>query len=136
MQKSAKVPGKVLVIDDDPSARLLLDRVLGRAGHSVVLVDSGEKGLETLATEHFDLIVTDRNLPGMDGLEVLRLARSKFPAIQAIVITGFPTPESEASARDLGAFAYVSKPFGILKILEVCDGAIEVALSGRPVPGR
>ncbi len=127
MQVNAKVPGRILVIDDEKSARLLLERVLSRAGHQVVLVETGELGLDRLAKEQFDLIITDKNLPGIDGLEVLRLARAKMPSLHAIVITGFPTPETKSSAKELGVFAYVTKPFGILDILGTCDAAISVA---------
>jgi CheY-like chemotaxis protein len=124
---TARIPGRILVIDDDKSARLLLERVLSRAGHTVTLVDSGEQGLQLLAQQPFDLIITDKNLPGLDGLEVLRLARQAHPKLQAIVITGFPTPETKSSARDLGVFSYVTKPFGILDILGTCDGAIQAS---------
>ncbi|MBS1154072.1 MAG: atoC [Myxococcaceae bacterium] len=127
---AARVPGKILVIDDDKSARLLLERVLSRAGHAVTLVDNGEQGLILLSKEPYDLIITDKNLPGIDGLEVLRLARQQIPKLQAIVITGFPTPETKSSARDLGVFSYVTKPFGILDILGTCDGAIKAARGG------
>lgn len=123
----ARVPGRILVIDDDKSARLLLDRVLTRAGHAVVIVDTGEQGLELLNREAFDLIITDKNLPGIDGLELLRQARQRLPKLQAIVITGFPTPETKTSAKDLGVYSYVTKPFGILDILGTCDGAIRSA---------
>jgi CheY-like chemotaxis protein len=124
---AARVPGRILVIDDDKSARLLLDRVLTRAGHTVVIVDTGEQGLDALRRDKFDLIITDKNLPGIDGLELLRQARSTNPKLQAIVITGFPTPETKTSAKDLGVFSYVTKPFGILDILGTCDGAIRAA---------
>ncbi len=127
---AARVPGKILVIDDDKSARLLLERVLSRAGHTVTLVDNGEQGLTLLSKDVYDLIITDKNLPGIDGLEVLRLARQQMPTLQAIVITGFPTPETKSSARDLGVFSYVTKPFGILDILGTCDGAIRAARGG------
>jgi CheY-like chemotaxis protein len=124
---TARIPGRILVIDDDKSARLLLERVLSRAGHTVTLVDNGEQGLQLLSQHQYDLIITDKNLPGLDGLEVLRLARQAHPKLQAIVITGFPTPETKSSARDLGVFSYVTKPFGILDILGTCDGAIQAA---------
>ncbi len=127
MQITAKVPGRILVIDDERSARLLLDRVLTRAGHQVTLVESGEQGLEQLAKEPFDLIITDKNLPGMDGLKVLELARSQFPSLQVVVITGFPTADTKAQARKLGIFAYVAKPFGILDIIGTCDAAISAS---------
>jgi DNA-binding NtrC family response regulator len=131
VQINAKVPGRVLVIDDEKSARLLLERVLSRAGHEVVLVETGEQGLDRLSKDKFDLIITDKNLPGIDGLEVLRLARQNSPRLQAIVITGFPTPETKTSAKDLGVFSYVTKPFGILDILGTCDAAISVAREGE-----
>ncbi len=124
---AARIPGNVLVIDDDKSARLLLERVLTRAGHTVTLVDNGEQGLLLLSKQSYDLIITDKNLPGIDGLEVLRLARTQLPRLQAIVITGFPTPETKSSAKDLGVFSYVTKPFGILDILGTCDGAIKAS---------
>ena len=124
MQLKAKIPGRILVIDDEKSARTLLDRVLGGAGHTVTLVDSGEAGLEVLAKQAYDLIIADKNLPGIDGLEVLRMARTQYPKIQAIMITGFPTPETKEVAKEVGVHSYVTKPFGILEILGACDGAI------------
>ena len=123
----ARVPGRILVIDDDKSARLLLDRVLSRAGHTVVVVDSGEQGLELLNRDSYDLIISDKNLPGIDGLELLKQARQKHPRLQAIIITGFPTPETKRSAGDIGVYSYVTKPFGILDILGTCDGAIRAS---------
>ena len=126
----SRIPGRILVIDDDKSARLLLERVLTRAGHSVVLVDNGEQGLKVLAQQPFDLMITDKNLPGVDGLEVLRRARAHNKTLQAIIITGFPTPETKSSAKELGVYSYVTKPFGILDILGTCDGAIRAARGG------
>jgi CheY-like chemotaxis protein len=124
MQLKAKIPGKILVIDDEKSARTLLDRVLTGAGHQVVLVESGEAGLERLQRDRFDLLITDKNLPGIDGLEVLRLARTQQSSLQCIMITGFPTPETRQSAQQIGVHSYVTKPFGILDILGACDSAI------------
>ena len=119
-----RVPGRILVIDDDRSARALLERVLQRAGHSVTLVDNAEQGLDALAVGGFDLLITDKNLPGTDGLEVLRQARAKQPAMRAILVTGFPTVETKAHASDLGVFSYVTKPFGVNEILDICDAAL------------
>lgn len=129
VRKKAKQPGRILVVDDEESARSLLDRVLSGAGHQVIPVETGEAGLEVLTRERVDLIITDKNLPGMDGLEVLRKAREQQPHLLGILITGYPTPESEEAAREVGIHAYVEKPFGILDILEACDAAIAVVRS-------
>ncbi len=119
-----RVPGRILVIDDDRSARTLLERVLMRAGHQVTLVDNAEEGLQEIARGGFDLLITDKNLPGTDGLEVLRQARLRSPEMQAILITGFPTAETRTHATELGVFSYVTKPFGVHDILDICDAAI------------
>ncbi len=124
---TARVPGSILVIDDDRSARVLLERLLTRAGHQVTIVDSAELGLEKLSTGDYDLLITDKNLPGIDGIEVLRRARQKLPRLRSILITGFPTPETREQAMELGCFAFVTKPFGVHDILEHCDGAIRAA---------
>ncbi len=126
-----KVPGRILVIDDDRSARLLLERVLTRAGHTVALVDTAEEGLVRLSAEPFDLLITDKNLPGIDGLEVLKQARTTNPALLALLITGFPTPETRSAANELGVHAYVTKPFGVHDILDICEAAIRAAREAR-----
>ncbi len=118
-------PSRILVIDDDRSARMLLERVLQRAGHHVTLVDNAESGLTAIGEHTFDLLITDKNLPGTDGLEVLRQARAKHPHMQAILVTGFPTGETQAHATELGVFSYVTKPFGINEILDICENALK-----------
>ncbi|MBL8921907.1 MAG: response regulator [Myxococcaceae bacterium] len=125
--EAPRVPGRILVIDDDRSARMLLERVLTRAGHSVVLVDTAEEGLTRLKAEPFDLLVTDKNLPGLDGLEVLKQARTVRPSLRALLITGFPTPETQTAAHELGVHAYVTKPFGVHDILDTCEAAIRAS---------
>jgi DNA-binding NtrC family response regulator len=125
-----KIPGRILVIDDDRSARMLLERVLTRAGHIVTLVDTAEDGFTRLKAEPFDLLITDKNLPGLDGLEVLKQARAAQPRLRALLITGFPTPETQVAANDLGVHAYVTKPFGVHDILDICESAIRASREG------
>ena len=119
--------GRVLVVDDDRSARLLLDKVLTKAGHFVSGVESAELALTHLVDGDFDLLVTDKNLPGMDGLEALRRARELFPRLRVVLMTGFPTPETRATAEAYGVYAYVTKPFGVHDILGICEGAIRAS---------
>lgn len=125
------MPGRVLVADDEASVRDLLARVLGNAGHEVVAVESGEAALLRLARERFDILVVDKNLPGMDGLDVMRLVRDHHPHLRAIMITAFPTPASEQLARELGVHSYVVKPFGIVTIVSAVDEAIRAGRAGQ-----
>lgn len=125
------MPGRVLVADDEASVRDLLTRVLGNAGHEVVAVESGEAALLRLARERFDILLVDKNLPGMDGLDVMRLVRDHHPHLRAIMITAFPTPASEQLARSLGVHSYMTKPFGIVTIVSAVDEAIRAGRAGR-----
>lgn len=101
--------------------------MLTRAGHQVTVVETGEDALKAIAKRKYELIIVDKNLPGIGGLDVLKLARFENPQLLAIMITGFPTPESEVQARQLGVHSYVTKPFGILEIVGLCDQAIRAA---------
>jgi DNA-binding response OmpR family regulator len=131
MAEDASSPkGRILVIDDDRSARLLLERVLTRAGHQVVLVETAASGLDALAREPFDLVITDKNLPDVDGFELLHRARELEPAVQLVLMTGFPTPETRSHAQELGVHAYVTKPFGVHDMLAVCESALRAARGG------
>ena len=120
----SQAKGHILVIDDDRSARMLLERVLARAGYTVRLADTAEEGLAALQATPFDLLITDKNLPGIDGLELLRQARLHTPRLKAILITGFPSDETKSHASELGVHSYVTKPFGVHDIVEVCAAAL------------
>lgn len=132
MQTRARYPGRILVIDDEVSVRELLLRVLANAGHEVTAVETGEAALMKLAKQPFDLLVVDKNLPGMSGLEVLRLVRTHYPRLRAIMITAFTSSAAETSAKELGVHDYVSKPFGIVTIVAAVDDAIEAGSTSPP----
>src|SRR5580765_8586060 len=100
---------KILVIDDEPSIRSLLDTLLRRKGYEVILADSGRKGLELFRREHPDVIVLDLKMPEMDGLTVLRQIRSVDLKQSVIIFTGAGTPETEQQIRALGVTEIVEK---------------------------
>lgn len=131
MQKRAELPGRVLVIDDEPAVQDLLQRVLANAGHQVTVVDSAEAALIRLARDRFDVLVVDNNLPRMTGLELMSLVRDHHPELRAIMITAYNTPAVEARARALGVMSYVAKPFGIVTIVGAIDDAIRDSRRGR-----
>lgn len=131
MQKRAELPGRVLVIDDEPAVQDLLQRVLSNAGHQVAVVDSAESALIRLAKDRYDVIVVDNNLPRMTGLELMSLVRDHHPELRAIMITAYNTPAVEARARALGVVSYVAKPFGIVTIVGAVDDAIRDSRRGR-----
>jgi len=103
----------ILVIDDEPGIRDLLDTLLSRKGYDVVLADSGQNGLEVFRRARPDVIVLDLKMPGMNGVTVLQQIRSLNPTQPVIVLTGAATPESEQQVRALGVTEYVEKEFSL-----------------------
>ena len=104
---------KILVIDDEPGIRNLLDTLLRRKGYDVVLAESGQKGLDLFRRERPNVIVLDLKMPGMDGLSVLQQVRSLDSKKPVIVLTGAGTAETEQKVRALGVTEYVEKEFSL-----------------------
>ena len=104
---------KILVIDDEPGIRNLLDTLLRRKGYDVILAESGQKGLDLFRRERPDVIVLDLKMPGMDGLSVLQQVRSLDSKKPVIVLTGAGTAETEQKVRALGVTEYVEKEFSL-----------------------
>jgi DNA-binding response OmpR family regulator len=104
---------KVLVIDDEPGIRDLLDTLLRRKGYQVIVAESGQKGLECFHREHPDVLVLDLKMPEMDGFTVLQQVRSLDPIIPVIILTGAGTAETEQRVRAMGVTEYVEKEFSL-----------------------
>jgi DNA-binding response OmpR family regulator len=104
---------KILLIDDELSIRGLLATLLERKGHTVLLADSGRKGLMLYKQERPDAIVLDLKMPEMDGLAVLRELRAAGMDKPVIILTGAGNEESESQARLLGAAAFIEKQFSL-----------------------
>jgi DNA-binding NtrC family response regulator len=101
----------VLVIDDDDSLRRVMEYTLQEAGHRVLTASRGEQGLQLFAQEQPAVVVTDIQMPGLTGYEVLKAIKEARPATLVIVITAFGTVEKAVEAMKLGAYDYLTKPF-------------------------
>lgn len=109
-------PARVLVIDDEPQIRKLLDIALRAQGHGVELADSGQAGLDALAVKGADMVVLDMGLPDRDGLDVLRELR-QWSQVPVIVLTVRSGEAEKVAALDAGANDYVTKPFGVQELM-------------------
>ena len=118
---------KLLVIDDEPGIRDLLDVLLSRKGYAVVLADGGRKGLELFRREHPDAVILDLKMPEMDGLTVLKQLREADPALPVIVLTGAGTPETERQVFALGVTGFVEKQFSLHHLGESLKRALHTA---------
>ncbi len=103
----------VLVIDDEQIIRYLLDTLRSRKGYTVVLAESGKKGLELVRRANPDLIILDLKMPEMDGLTVLREIRTHDLQKPVVILTGYKSADAEAQARELGVTEFISKEFSL-----------------------
>ena len=102
---------RILIVDDEDGMRRLLNRVLTREGYETSAVGSGAQALRLVASERFDLVVTDIKMPEMDGLQLLAELKEYEPSLPIIVITAYGTIENAVQALRSGAYDYIAKPF-------------------------
>ena len=113
MQNDQQRPLRLLLVEDDGSLAAGLVRALGLEGYSVEHVESGEPALARLGEAHFDLVVLDIGLPGIDGFEVLRRLRLAGHAMPTLVLTARDAVGDRVRGLDLGADDYMTKPFAL-----------------------
>jgi two-component system, chemotaxis family, chemotaxis protein CheY len=102
---------KILFVDDDPSMRVLIRRMLSRMGvANVIEAESGAEALRLLAAAPVDLVLCDWNMPGMSGMELFQRARLLRPDLLFLMLTGRADAESQAAARKAGVAAFMVKP--------------------------
>ena len=104
---------RVLIVEDDTALADGLQRTLRQSGYAVDHAPNGELALRACAEEHYDLIVLDLGLPGMDGLEVLRALRKRNPTGSILLLTARDLESERVKGLDLGADDYVTKPFSL-----------------------
>lgn len=103
---------KVLVVDDKEMMRDSVATILGRRGHSVAVASGGEQALERIAEKRPDAVVTDLQMPGMSGLDLLAEIRKVHEDLPVVFMTAYASVETAVEAMREGAFDYVTKPFG------------------------
>ncbi|MBQ71305.1 MAG: hypothetical protein CMJ67_00195 [Planctomycetaceae bacterium] len=103
---------KVLVVDDKEMMRDSVATILGRRGHSVAVASGGEQAMERITEKRPDVVVTDLQMPGMSGLELLAEIRKLHEDLPVVFMTAYGSVETAVEAMRDGAFDYVTKPFG------------------------
>lgn len=105
-------PGRILIVEDERSVRTVLQLALGRFRHQVDCVETAEVALEKVLVAPPDILIVDKNLPGMDGVELIRQVREAHGEdIWSIMITAFPSARSAIDTLHLGVCFYLEKPF-------------------------
>ncbi len=102
---------KILIIEDNDTMREGMTAIVGKMKHQCDCASNGHKGLQALLKNAFDLVVTDYKMDGIDGIEVLRQVKAKYPSTEVMIITAYGTIDLAVQAMQLGAVDFISKPF-------------------------
>ena len=119
--------GRILAVDDQRYFRELLEGLLSEEGYEVVTASSGEEALRILEQSHFDILLTDLVMPGMDGNDLVHRAKERDPEQEIVVVTGVVDVKTAVDAMKLGASEYLIKPFD----RETLASALDKILQGR-----
>src|SRR5512143_2556750 len=115
--RRAEYSMRILIVEDDPVLADGLTEALRKHGHNADCVGSGEKAEAALAAEHFELVVLDIGLPGIDGFELLRRWRTRGQSVPVLVLTARDALNERVFGLNLGADDYLTKPFAIEELL-------------------
>ncbi|MBC7929460.1 MAG: sigma-54-dependent Fis family transcriptional regulator, partial [Rubrivivax sp.] len=118
-------PARILVAEDEANLRLVLQKELQRMGHEVRVASDGEAALKLLEESNVDVLLTDINMPHMDGMELLRRVHQRPNPPEVVMLTGHATVESAIEAMKLGAYDYLSKPYRIAELDALVKQAAE-----------
>lgn len=112
---------RILVVDDEENARIGLSCILAQEGFGVDSVSNGFEALNYLRQQDTDVIISDINMPGMNGITFLRELNRQFPESNVIMITAYGEVESYIEAMNLGAFEYLNKPVNVEELLSILN---------------
>jgi len=126
-QRSNLLKGaRVLIVDDDTEVLRLMTSAIERAGATVGTAASGEQGLEMAANSDYDLMITDVQMPGIDGIELMRRVKELIPDMETIVVTGHGDIPLAVKAMKEGAYDFITKPFAdIRQVVTAAERALE-----------
>ena len=126
---------RILVVDDDACARLAMKAILEHHGHATVLAESGHRAVDAIEAFAFDVAIVDIFMPGMSGLETIKIFRRNAPTLPILVISGYalrnvgdPAQDFFRTALDLGAVCCLPKPFKSAELLQAVETCRTAAL--------
>lgn len=116
---------KVLIVDDERDVLDLCQRILETQGYAVKSAHNGYEAIDIAQSEHFDLLLTDIKMPGMDGLEIAQILKQSDPEIICVTMTGFSTMDMAINAVKLGINEFILKPFTPNELIKAISKALE-----------
>lgn len=112
---------KILIVNDAPTVSAFIRIILKSQGLGSVIAENGKEALEKLENEHFDMIITDLNMPEMDGYQLTKIVRNheKYRFIPIIFLTGGDKSEVYNKAKEAGSTAFLSVPFERERLIKI-----------------
>jgi two-component system, response regulator, stage 0 sporulation protein F len=116
----------IMLVDDDPDILRLLQMIINSlaTGYTILTCSDGDVALEQARQQPTPLIITDYNLPGMNGLQLTAALKAHAPATQVVLISGYISPDLERRARDRGVDSLVRKPFQVDSLIQIVQAAL------------
>ncbi|MGE5313965.1 MAG: response regulator [Acidobacteriota bacterium] len=111
----------VLVVDDEDALRSVLSTELLSEGYTVDTAADGDDAIAVLQQKSFDLVLLDIKMPRVDGFEVLRFIKQRYPSTKVIMLTGFADLKNAIESKKLGAEDFVSKPYDLVDLLTTIE---------------
>ena len=123
---------RVLIVDDEDSMRMLVARAIAMDGHDIVTAEDGAEALEILGSEQgaFELLLTDIQMPVMDGIALALAAARDFPSLTILLMTGFADQRERASGLNAIAHDVITKPFSVADIRTAVADALATRKNG------
>jgi DNA-binding NtrC family response regulator len=125
-------PAKILAIDDEENFLQLLIRTLTKEGYEVRTATDGQEALRWLQCERFDLALIDIRMAPINGLAVLEDIKRRYPLMKVIMITAYPSTETQTLSLQRGAYRYLTKPIEIHELKETIRAVLSCVDKGNP----
>ncbi len=116
---------RILVVDDEEVARKNLAHILAKEDYKVLTASNGAEALKKLESSEFDVVLTDLKMEKIDGMEILKRSKMRYPDTEIIMMTGYATIDTAVEAIKRGAFHYIAKPFKLDEVRTTVEQAIE-----------
>ena len=120
------VTESILVVDDDEDFLQVLRILLKREGYLIETASTGKEAIEKTTENFYSLILVDRKLPDIDGVQLILKIPDKGSKVRKVIFTGFPSLDNDQQVIDLGVDAYITKPIDPVEILNIIKTQIEI----------
>ncbi len=112
---------RILVVDDEDALRTVLSGELASEGYDVQTAGDGDDAIQSLQKQNYDLLLLDIKMPRMNGFEVLKFVKEKYPKTKVVMLTGFADLKNAIESKKLGAEDFVSKPYDLVDLLTTIE---------------